>query len=242
MAFSLPAGFANRVNRLDELLIDYQAEFGKEKKQAVLRGALRTSCEILKSIDAEKLVEAATEIRRRTDEKIVLGKVIEDGEHFELFLTIVEDKACQTVGLNDAARKRMLSNLRLARALEPALRPRELLGAINYLRDFFCLESNVAHAVDKADYAKRAKWKNFIWYIDTPTKFAWIVGVVIIAIDAALVSPVSLLSNYGAATSIELGKRLLPGGGDLGSDYNTSRKRQNRQNWENVRGRDADCG
>src|SRR3954449_924523 len=88
----------NRVNRLDELLIDYRAEFEKEKKRTLLRKALRTSCEVLKSIDAEQLVETVNDIRKRTDERVVLGKVIGCGEHFELFLTIAEDKACQTVG------------------------------------------------------------------------------------------------------------------------------------------------
>lgn len=97
-----------------------------------------------------------------------------------------------------------MSNLSIARALEPDQKPSEFLDVINSLKEFFCDESDVAYAVDKAEFERHRKWRNLVWYVETPTKFVWIAGVTILAVDALVESVdwVMPLSLHRAAASI----------------------------------------
>ena len=75
------------------------------------------------------------------------------------------------------------------------------------------MESGVAYEVDKAEFDRHQRWKNLSWYVMTPPAFVWIASLTVVMVDALVESVdwVLPLSLHGAAASIELGIRLLPG-------------------------------
>jgi len=216
MTFSIPPEFGHRVNRLDDLLIAYKAEVDEGKKRGLLRLAMVTSCEILQSIDKDNLLKSIEEIEEKSNRDAVFNDIIANNDRFEYFLKNVENKAFEKVGINELARNRMISQLRVARQARATGNIKGLSSAIEHLKYFFCSESDILIAIDSNAQRQRGMWnvvgkfKEFVEIAHTPIVFVEIIALCTIVVDTALVSPLSL---EGAHASIVLANKFHHSGG-----------------------------
>jgi hypothetical protein len=211
MVFALPMNFGDRVNRIDALLIEFRSEVVDSRKRGILREALTTYCTILEEIDYGSLLRAIEEINSKSNRDTVLTQVIGDDGHFEEFLKYTEDRAFEWAGLNNSVREHLKDALRHARTLRNSRESHQIRGILVRLKESICGAANLAREVDENASRRHEFWSRLGNFADLPNRYAWVAGGVILLVNvAALHQP---LSWHGAAASIELGKRLLPGGG-----------------------------
>jgi hypothetical protein len=112
MDLGLPAQFTRRLNMLDQALIDYQAAYKEDKHERLARFFI-ISCEMMNSLDIQKLGEDMQKVLERPLDEST-PRIWED-EGFEYFLDL-ENRILEEVGVEKSARSRIaeyIANLRL---------------------------------------------------------------------------------------------------------------------------------
>ncbi len=200
----LPAQFSERINKINSLLMKYEASVSEKEKEESLRLALVMCCEVLRSIDMEALRTSVKDVFAKADkEEPKWREIIIDGDdHFSFFLGVLEEKVFAQVGINENARNRMRHHLESARFLAKEMQPDMIVRAVKYLRDDVCLEARVKLAVDKDKADQKAKTE---WYWSTSKKAVKTVAAGAIVINSfALVASLGITAP-GSAVSISLG-------------------------------------
>lgn len=193
MIFTLPSGFASRLDDLDLFLREEAAAVKQEEKDRLLRLALVTACQMLSSIDDSVLDAALTQQLREPGSEIreEAARVLAEGRAFQFFLDRIEDGLLEALGVSERARQRMtkaLANMRpQAVAQLSTMQARRVVWDFRDLRGEVCAMKDTAIAEAEALERSRLRNQAHTYTVNT-------LGAATVAINTA--------AAFAAATSI----------------------------------------
>jgi len=205
MIFTLPAGFATRLDDLDLYLREEAAAVSRDDSDRLLRLALVTACQMLNSID-DKVLDAALHDLLQDPGAAVrdeAARILAEGRAFQFFLERIEDGLLEIVGASERTRKRMIEMIAQMRPAAAAqistLRARDVVGAYRYLRTEVCALKDIAIA--EADELERSRLRNQAHTYTVNTLGAATIAINTAAAFAAAASVLALPAVSLAATA-----------------------------------------
>lgn len=222
MSIELPASFAPRINELVACLDRYDdpARVRSDSELVHLqREALSLCCSLLQSLNLDQLQEALQRLFGTGDESVrtQAAAILRTTDLYRLF-EIMEDELLQRVGLNFAARERilaLLSSVRYDAADQVTkLEPKAVVSSVAELRAWICNASSDELAKAEAAQEEAKMLERHTELVNGLGTFAIVVnaGAVFAAAASVLFLPVlSVAACAASAAAGAVAQRRKPG-------------------------------